>query len=164
MSTASRPSPTEPSCLSDASFAGAGSLGRDAARGRGRGGRAAADLERDEGLVDLQDVADVAVERGHGSRVGARQFHRGLGGLDVDERLVQVRPRRRPGPSRSRSRLRSNLHRRRAAGISLRSTLESHHSIDGVEDPIDRRSVVLFDSRRWIRHVVTAHAQTRRLQ
>ena len=56
-----------------------------------RGGRrtTTTDVERDEWLVDFQDVADVAVKGGDGSRVGARQFHRRLGGLDVDQRLVQ---------------------------------------------------------------------------
>jgi len=58
-------------------------------RHRRRCASATTDVERDERLVDFQDVADVAVESSDCSRVRTRQFHRGFGGLDVDQRLVE---------------------------------------------------------------------------
>jgi hypothetical protein len=39
--------------------------------------------------VYFHDVAHLAVQGYHGSRVGARELDGGLGGLDVHERLIQ---------------------------------------------------------------------------
>ena len=49
----------------------------------------AADLKSDEWLVHLHRVAHVAVQRDDGASEGARQLDDGLGGLDVDEGLIQ---------------------------------------------------------------------------
>ena len=64
--------------------------------GRDRFGRsrwcrttASSDVERDQRRVDFEDVAGVAVQGNDRPGVRARELHRGLGGFDIHERLVQ---------------------------------------------------------------------------
>ena len=57
--------------------------------GRGSATTGTTDLERDEGLVHFQDVADGAVQRHDGTGVGTGQFDGRLSGLDIDQWLVE---------------------------------------------------------------------------